>query len=145
MKVYAEYGHASPRRANTVHELMQRLGGERLSMQAPIPGNCDLFLRWGMRNTPDMYAALRRGTTVVCLDRSYFDATRLNRFSISVQGVHGLSQRLDNVAPPAPRASAVEIRRRIHPDMCSRLVAGSLALAFRPASRGVGNADGRSS
>ena len=103
MTVLGERGKYTGKRAHLVQRVVTALGGTMIPGSELIPEDCGLFVRWGMRNTDDMYEALRRGTCIVCLDRGYFDATRLRRFSISVQGVHGLSQRLDSVLDLPPR------------------------------------------
>ena len=103
MKVYYEVGKQRGQRATVVYTVGKVLEGAAVSHTMPIPEDADLYICWGHRNTEDMYEAFARGTVIVCLDRGYFDATRFQRFSISIQGVHGLSMPVDGTLALPPR------------------------------------------
>jgi hypothetical protein len=93
--------HDEGKRADVIRQLTLALGGRMIPDAQHA--NCDLFIQWGMRKTPHFRQSIRDGMVVVTLDRGYFDGTRNQTFSISVNGVHGLSQPLDSVLDRAPR------------------------------------------
>lgn len=93
----------SGHRDTLVRELVSRLRGEIIPAHGDIPKRTDLFIRWGMRKAPWEQRAFLEGTVSCCLDRGYFDDRRFETFSISMQGVHGLSMPLDSVLDLPPR------------------------------------------
>ena len=104
MRVYGSWGRTmSQERQCCVRGIVQSLDGRVLRWEDNIPDECDVFISWGMRFNKNFHAFVKRGGVSICLDRGYFDATRFHRFSVSVQGTHGLSMPLPEVLDLPPR------------------------------------------
>lgn len=71
---------------------------------APLPKDVDLLLSWRFRQSEELEDNLRDGMVMCCFDLGYFDDTKFERFSISINGVHGMSMHvpLPSAAPPRP-------------------------------------------
>jgi hypothetical protein len=90
----------------SVASLVDRLGGEyQLRDQYVSPGT-DLVVQWGFKPTRGLMAAIAQGIPYVILDLGYIDDGRTSRFSVSLNGFHGLAMRdpkvLDRPPRPAP-------------------------------------------
>lgn len=83
-------------RTEIITSLVTALGGTMVGNDDNI-SSCDLFIQWGLRRTKNFRQCLREGMVSIMLDRGYFDSTRFETFSISVQGVHGLSMPVPGV------------------------------------------------
>lgn len=89
-------------RGDVVTSLVTALGGKLIAQDEEIE-DCDLFIQWGLRRTENFRQCLRDGMVSIMVDRGYFDDSRFERFSISIQGVHGLSMPLPGVIDMPPR------------------------------------------
>lgn len=93
-----------------ITQLTRRLNGTLQLRDQPVPKNCDILLSWRFKFIPDLKAAVEDGVCMIHLDLGYFDGTKLERFSVSINGVHGTSEdvqwSLDQ--PPRPHPEIKE-------------------------------------
>jgi hypothetical protein len=78
-------------RDSIILQLCKRLEGKILRRDELLPMGCDLFISWRFKLIPNLQEHAANGVTLICLDLGYFDDTKFEKFSISVNGVHGLS------------------------------------------------------
>ena len=99
MKVYgATRGKHIPRsKARLTAELLLRMGGQGISRQDNLPPDAELLIQWGGAATLALVEAVTRRVPFIILNTGYFDATRYRRFSISINGFHGISMRVDGL------------------------------------------------
>jgi hypothetical protein len=92
-------------RDSIIHGLIDRLDGEIIRRDDPVPKGTDMFLSWRFKLIPNLENVSAGGTTIVCLDLGYFDETKFERYSISINGVHGLSMPVKGIAklPARPK------------------------------------------
>lgn len=103
MKVIGCIDGTNGARDSIVYALGKRLGATFQLRSAPVPVDTDLCLSWRFKQAPDLEAAIRKGMVFVALDLGYFDATKFHSFSISVNGIHGLSMPVDmGITPTRP-------------------------------------------
>ncbi len=97
--------HIPRRKARLTAELLLRLGGQGISRQDGLPIDADLLIQWGGATTPALMDAYERRIPFIILNLGYFDATRERRFSISINGFHGISMPflLDSPDLPYPK------------------------------------------
>ena len=74
-----------------VRRLVKALDGRIQLRKEGIPKKADMLISWRFNETPALRSALADGLVIVCLDFGYFDPKRHERFSISINGIHGLS------------------------------------------------------
>ncbi|KKN32973.1 hypothetical protein LCGC14_0808450 [marine sediment metagenome] len=106
MRVYgATRGKHIPRsKARLTAELLLRLGGQSISRQDNLPIDAELLIQWGGTVTPALMGAYKRRVPFIILNSGYFDATRGRRFSISINGFHGISMYVDGLLDRPARA-----------------------------------------
>jgi len=93
-----------------IHNLIDRLGGVIIDRDGDVPKGTDIFLSWRFKLIPNLAHVAAQGTVIVCLDLGYFDESKFERFTVSINGVHGLSMPVDAIAKmparPKPRLHA---------------------------------------
>ena len=99
MIVYgATRGKHIPRsKARITAELLLRLGGQGISRQDGLPLDAELLIQWGGAATPALMCAYHRHVPFVILNTGYFDGTRDRRFSVSINGFHGISMHVEGL------------------------------------------------
>jgi len=92
--------------------LVKRLGGTVEGRKKLIPLDTDIAISWRFKLLPNLQDALDKGVTCICLDLGYFDETKFEKFTISVNGVHGTSQKMPvETLPPRPKPELHPWRR----------------------------------
>jgi hypothetical protein len=75
--------------------LMAALGGKPIVRTERCPEGTTMLVHWGFKQTPALQSAIEMKIPFVVLDRGYFEPTRTERVSISINGHHGLSMPVD--------------------------------------------------
>ncbi len=92
-----------------ISRFVDRLGGKIVQEQrAPVPDNTDIYFSWRFNLCPSFPEIIESGTMMVCIDLGYFDKTKYERFSISINGVHGNS---------VPVLGNARLPERPHPEL----------------------------
>jgi len=76
-------------RNSTVEGLLKALGGVPQAWNAPVKPDTDIFIAWRLKMCPNYKQLLKNGVTLVCLDLGYFDDTKFEDYTVSINGVHG--------------------------------------------------------
>lgn len=71
------------------------LGGSVIVRDDPVPDECNLLINWGFTRSVALLSAIAKKIPFVILDRGYFEPSRVDRVSISINGHHGLSMDID--------------------------------------------------
>jgi hypothetical protein len=95
MKVIGVLGDRAGIRNAVVESVGERLGARYITTQQEIPSDTDILLNWRFKLSDSLETAVRNGCMMVCFDLGYFDECRLRSFSVSINGVHGLSMPVD--------------------------------------------------
>lgn len=87
-----------------VEALVGRMGGECYGRDLQIPRGANLYVQHGFKLNPGLRSAIESRIPFVILDHGYFDP-RIDKFSISINGFHGLSMKVDEIEglPKRPR------------------------------------------
>ncbi len=120
MNVYGTVSGKHGVRDAVVQRLVARMGGTVLQGQASnVPLDTNIYISWRFNLHPDFEEHIANGMTLVCIDLGYFDATKYERFSVSIGGVHGLGSPPDvsglperphpSLTPWRPEGSVVQI------------------------------------
>jgi len=144
-------------RDSIIHNLVERLDGVLIDRDAEVPKETDIFISWRFKLIPNLERVAAQGTTIVCLDLGYFDETKFERFSISIDGVHGLSMPVEAIAklparpkpklhpwrkggqfiqiiapghPSARKAGDIAAAKIIHPEAWAQQTASAASLVF---------------
>jgi hypothetical protein len=67
-----------------------------------LPPDANLYIQYGFKDNGAFVAAREKGIPTICLDRGYF-MDRGQRFSVSINGFHGLSMQVPEVLDLPPR------------------------------------------
>lgn len=107
MRPYVSLHPSHKSRANVkVRKLGSRLGAGEVGRDKFVPADCNLLIQWGFRPTICLMSAIAEGIPYIIVDLGYFDETRGARYSVSLNGFHGLALRdpkvLDRPPRPAP-------------------------------------------
>lgn len=98
MKVALNFRTSRKSAANMIQQrLLDRLNGTRIEREQWVPADCDMLIQWGAKPTLALRSAFKMKIPFVILDMGYFDAGRINRQSISINGHHGLSMAVPGV------------------------------------------------
>ena len=107
MKIVASMRDSDGSNANQqIRKLVYALGGgTEIKRTLPVPLDTDLFIQWGYKPTVALQSAKELRIPYVIVDLGYFDVTRMQCFSLSINGFHGLSMQYDRVhsLPERPR------------------------------------------
>jgi hypothetical protein len=75
-----------------------------------VPDDCDLLIQWGFKPSTSLMSQIERGKPYAIIDLGYFDDTRMDRFSVSFNGLHGTAMPdtrvLDRYPRPMPQGYA---------------------------------------
>ena len=81
-----------------IERLVARMGGKVLQGQSTqVPADTDIYLTWRFNLCPDFQKNIADGMMMVCIDLGYFDATKYERFSVCINGVHGNSTPVESI------------------------------------------------
>lgn len=78
-----------------IDRLVTRMGGT--VTKATIPANTDIYVSWRFKQSPKNEQRMKDGMLLVCIDLGYFDRDKFERFSLSLNGVHGDSVKVESV------------------------------------------------
>lgn len=78
-------------RDSVVMQLTNALGGALQLRTDPVPAGTNIVISWRFKFIPNMQDLVRDGVCLVHLDLGYFDDRKFERYSISINGVHGTS------------------------------------------------------
>ncbi len=114
MKFYgATRGKYIPQRyARLTAEVLLRLGGTGISRQDNLPADAECLVQWGGAATEALLDAYERKVPFMILNAGYFDDTRFNRFSVTINGFHGIGMHQDCTAMPDRRCPTVKPWKR---------------------------------
>ncbi len=101
-----------------IRRLVDRLEGRTILREQYLDRDANLLIQWGFKPTKAMRSAIFNKIPFVIVDMGYFDwsddpqANRSNRYSISINGLHGTSMQLDGVydLPPRPHPKVMPWR-----------------------------------
>ena len=104
MKAYGSLRPSHKSHANVImRALLGRLGGKFVLRTEVVPDDATLFLQWGFKKTNALVSAILAKIPYVIIDLGYFDDTRYERFSVSINGLHGMGMPVDGVLDLPPR------------------------------------------
>ena len=104
MKIYGSLRASVGSHANViVKRLLDRLDGHTMLRTAPVADDATMLIQWGYKPTEALLTAIRKKIPYVIIDLGYFDPTRLERFSVSINGLHGYGMRVDGLLDLPPR------------------------------------------
>ena len=111
LRAYGSLRDSAGSHANVViNSLISRLDGATVLRTSVVPDDATLLVQWGFKKTTALASAIDAKIPFVIIDLGYFDEYRLDRFSVSINGLHGLSMPLHGVhdwpARPHPRIQA---------------------------------------
>lgn len=86
-----------------VRSVVGKLDGSTVLRTQPVPEGTTLFVQWGFKLTVALLSAIDARIPFVIIDLGYFDGSRLRRFSISINGLHGLSMPVKGIDKLPPR------------------------------------------
>ena len=89
-----------------IKRVVDRLDGRYILRDALLDDKATLLIQWGFKPTKALRCAILRKIPYVIIDLGYFDAARTKRYSISINGFHGLSM---------PVAGVIDLPPRPHP------------------------------
>ena len=91
-------------RYSVVEQLTKALGGKLVPWDKPTPVDTDIFVAWRLKGTPSYDNMVANGVCLVWLDLGYFDDTRFECYTVSVNGVHGHAMKVpvDDTKRPHP-------------------------------------------
>ena len=96
MKAYGSLRPSAKSHANVImRALLGRLGGKFVLRTEVVPDDATLFLQWGFKKTNALVSAILAKIPYVIIDLGYFDDTRYERFSVSINGLHGMGMPVD--------------------------------------------------
>ena len=108
LKAVASMRDSHGSHANVImRRLLDRLGGTEILRSHVVPKDTTLFLQWGFKRTTALDSAIKARIPFIIVDLGYFDESRLERFSISLNGFNGLSQRVPSWKGEEPRARPI--------------------------------------
>ena len=86
-----------------IKAIIGKLGGTTILRTQPVPDDDTLFIQWGFKLTTALRSAIAAKIPFVIIDLGYFDASRMRRFSVSINGLHGLSMPVAGIDRLPPR------------------------------------------
>ncbi len=96
MKAYGSLRPSEKSHANViVRSLMARISGKTMLREHFMPSDATLLIQWGFKKTNALTTAILAKIPYVILDLGYFDGLRYERFSVSINGLHGLGMPVD--------------------------------------------------
>lgn len=103
MKIVGKVTGRDGARDSIIQQLCRRLGGRCELRGTPVTADTDIVISWRFRLTPDLVRAVGDKTVMVCIDLGYFDGSQFETFSISINGIHGLSMPVRTRVDDRPR------------------------------------------
>ncbi len=98
MKIVGTFTGRHGIRDTIIQRLVSRMGGKVTQGQsAPVPPDTDVYFSWRFNLCPKFEQCVKDGMVMVCIDLGYFDRDKYKRFSISMNGVHGNSVKVDSI------------------------------------------------
>jgi hypothetical protein len=83
--------------------LLACLNGNAIRREQIFPADGELLIQWGFRPTKALRSCVAQKKPYVILDMGYWEGSRGVRQSVSINGLHGLSMRVDGVLDLPPR------------------------------------------
>lgn len=94
------YGAMAPHygaRNTVIDRLTDKLGGKQCPWTQPLPTSTDIYVAWRLKMCPSYESMVKSGVCMVCIDLGYFDKTKFECFSVSVNGVHGEAMKVEGL------------------------------------------------
>jgi len=81
-----------------MNKLLDKFGSSSSCLRNQVfPAHGELLIQWGFKPTTSLLTCIAARQPFVILDLGYFEPTRYQNFSVSINGFHGLSMRPDFV------------------------------------------------